>query len=229
MKTELKIFTILFLVLSLMFIIPLNVGNIYAADTTAPEGKVEVNKEEVKSACNIVPPLDVKGSLILSIVFLCIPGILEKAKEWENIKCEEVVCSYEAVVNSLDPSFCKKDAGYKTCKFIVGEVFALPPMNILESLRDFVAGILADPGTYLVGVAMAYMKWDVSTCMKVGCNSMVVGVEAIIVGLSDIVGAALTIQEIIDEGFSFGDDGEDYCGQMEDYVEELEKITSELK
>lgn len=220
---KIKVFTILFLAISLVFIVPLNMGQAFG---------VEVDKGEVKSACNIVPPLDIKSSLILSIVFLCLPGIFEKAKEWENIKCEEVVCSYEAVTNSLDPSFCKKDAGYKTCKYIVGEVFAIPPMNILENMREFIAGILANPIPILIGAGIfALKKFVVGPCManSAGCDSTIIGASAILVGVSDIAGAVLSIQQIIENGFSFGDDGEDSCSQMEDYVEELEKITKTLQ
>ena len=51
---------------------------------------------------------NVKDSLILSIVTMCLPGIIEKAHEWKQIKCESITCSYDAIKAGLDPSFCKQ-------------------------------------------------------------------------------------------------------------------------
>ena len=125
-----KVNLILFLVLSLLFVVPLNMNSVLAED-------------EPTNTCGI--PTNIKDSLILSVVTLCLPGILEKAQEWKNNKCQLVVCKYNAVLNDLDPAFCDKQDGYRTCKFIVGEIFAIPPFTIVEYIREIVANTLANP------------------------------------------------------------------------------------
>jgi len=100
--TKINSITIILLILSLIFIIPINTQNIFAADepTTA-------TNEQVHDDCGIFPPLNVKDSIILSGLTLCLPGLLERANEYRQIKCQEVVCEYNAVVNSISPIYCK--------------------------------------------------------------------------------------------------------------------------
>ena len=142
-----------YLIVSLCFIIPMNFGMVSGA-----VGESDAHREDVATACSIDPPVDIKDSLILSIVMMCIPGILEKLMEWKEIKCEMAVCSYEAVKNNLDPAFCTKQGSYKTCKYIMGEVFAMPPLAILEYLRDLIAAVLANPAGYLYSFFIQHRK-----------------------------------------------------------------------
>ncbi len=98
-----KVNLVLFLVLSMLLVIPLNMSSAFADD---------IKGGEVSSrTCKI--PFNVKDSLVMSIVTLCIPGILEKAHELKNNKCQLVVCKYNAVLNDLDPAFCDKQDAYR--------------------------------------------------------------------------------------------------------------------
>lgn len=129
---NIKIILSFWIAISLIFLIPLNMGVTYA--TT--QGDVQA------SVCGAT---NVKSSIILSIVTLCLPGILDKAYQYKQIKCEAAQCYYSAVKSGLDPSFCLKHEAYKTCTYIVGEAFAIPPMSVLEYWRNAIANALANP------------------------------------------------------------------------------------
>ncbi len=207
----------LFFTMSLLFIMPMELS--YAA-----EGDPTASKAEIASDCSIVPPVNVKDSLVLSVVMMCIPGVLEKAQEYRNIKCEAVVCKYEAVKHSIDPAFCEADAGYNTCKYIVGEVFAVPPLSILEHFRKLIADALANP----VGTAYSALsigaRLKLKSCAASGtCDSIVVGAPAILLAINELASVYQTFADMSENGF-FPDSQEDYCSQMEDIVSEMQEI-----
>lgn len=224
---------ILGLILSLVFILPLNLAAVSAAENTQPEiTEFSKTRENIQDTCSLTPPVDVKSSIVLSIVMMCLPGILDKAYEWKQIKCEKALCSYEAVVNSLDPTFCEKEAGFKTCKFIVGEVFAIPPMSILEHLRKTIANALANPVGLLYSAAVITARITVSGNCNVPmlCNvalNVPFGVAKWFLVINDGLAVAQNIMDIMDNGFIPPLNPEDSCDQLENIRTELEKIVAE--
>ena len=215
MNKEVNNIIMLFFVLSLAFIGPIELG--FAAEST----NNVATRAEIGNSCNIVPPVNVKDSLVLSVVMMCIPGVLEKAQEYRNIKCEAVVCKYEAVKNSLDPAFCEKEASFDTCKYIVGEVFAIPPMSILEHFRKLIADALANPiGLAYSALSIAARK-HITTCT----NSWICGAEAILLSINELSSIYQTFADMSENGF-FSDSGEDYCSKIDGIVSELEEIVN---
>ncbi len=211
----------MFLTLSLSFIIPYQIGQVYGADATTLTKADTSTKAEIASTCSLVPPANPKDSLVMSVVTLCLPGVLEKAKQWKDIKCEEVVCSYEAVKNSLSPGFCAKEAGYKVCTYVVGEIFAIPPMSIVESLKEKIASIIANPAGFVYSVAIGVIRKQVAT---MSCKTPI-SFQSVVLGINDIAAGTKELKDMIDNGFSFNtDETQDYCSQMGDIVEELETI-----
>lgn len=207
----------IFFALSLVFIGPIDLS--YAA-----EGDPMASKAEIGGNCNIVPPVNVKDSLVLSVVMMCIPGVLEKAQEYRNIKCEVVVCKYEAIKNSLDPAYCEAEGGFNTCKYIVGEIFAIPPMSILENFRKLIADALANP----VGTAYSAISIAARTHIKTCTNSWICGVEVILLSINELASVYQTFADMAENGF-FPDSGEDYCSELEDITEELEEVVAAME
>ncbi|MCA9496924.1 MAG: hypothetical protein KC589_08310 [Nanoarchaeota archaeon] len=219
-KINSKTFSILALILSLVFITPLSISSIYAAEDEP--AKVYKSKSQVKT--NICGGgVSTKDSLVLSIVTLCLPGILEKTYEWKQIKCETIKCSYEAVKNDLDPSFCKKQEGYRTCKYVVGEMFALPPMSILEYWRNAIAQLMANPMgiAYAAGVAGArYYLFE----HPHPYNALVDGAAATFLAVSDIMAIIQTLSDMFENGFFPPLEAENACDGIEDIQSELEEV-----
>lgn len=168
MKNKIKTLSILYLVLSLLLIIP-----IFSAQTTNSQNEYNYQKgKKASETCGESAGTAIKDSLVLSIATLCLPGIIEKVNEHKTILCEEVVCYYEAVKAGLDPTYCAEQKAYKVCEEIVGELFALPGFALLDYFKDLVANILKNPlgAMFSVGVVAA-RSYVTGTCMlPFGCN-----------------------------------------------------------
>lgn len=220
-KPKIKVFTLLFLMMSLIFIIPINVASVYSADDGT-------KREDVAKKCGITPPLDVKSSLILSAVLMCLPGILEKIQEYREIQCRKVVCSYEAVKIGVAPTACEREKQFNTCKYIVGEVFAIPPMSIYKYLKQWVANIIANPIGVAWGVTAQLAREYANACFaKGGCSTLKEGVLVLFLGFTDITAAIQTFRDISENGFFPDFSGEDTCEQIEDIEKELKEIVKE--
>jgi len=214
----------LFLVLSLTLLSPLHA----AEQAPALPGSLQ-SRDSIQQTCG--GPINVKDSLVLSTVTLCLPGILEKTNEFKQNKCEKAVCYYEAVKNNLDPSFCEKQYAYRTCTYIVGEIFAIPPMAMLEYWRNMIAQVLANPVGYLYSAAVKYARKDIAaSCTNpVTCNVVKnpkLGASVVLVLVTDVASLAQYFKDLIDNGLDTFklNSNPDYCEQLGDIREEMEKI-----
>ena len=88
--TQVNGISLILMLLVSVFLAPMNFG--YAAEPTGGEsnGDDSATAQQVSDTCGILP--DVKDSFILSVVTVCLPGVLEKVREWNEIECEAVLC-----------------------------------------------------------------------------------------------------------------------------------------
>lgn len=213
--------------LSLTFLIPIfSNNNVYAAEN-----------ERQNVAANVCGEVNIRNSLVLSVVTMCLGGVLEKVQEWRQIQCQAVVCNYEAIKFGLDPSFCQKQQEYLTCAYIVGEMFALPPLSVLEYWRDMVAQVVANPiGVVYGAVVKASRLAIIADCSipppgttgflcNVGAN-IPLSIPLTIVITADALYVVQTIKELFENGFGglFADGPQDYCKEVEDIKSEMEEI-----
>lgn len=203
-----KIIIIMYLMISLMFLTPMS----FAA------------QKVVEPAC--AQPSSVKDSLLMSIVTLCLPGIIEKTHEWKEIKCQTIKCAYNAVVSQaqLDPTFCYKVQDYETCKFIVGEIFAIPPMGILEYYRNAINELISNPVGVAYGAAVKVARKYVAT--NAG------SAQASGVGAMSYLLAANDLMSVVEFFVNFGENGpfaddKDYCDDEIDEIKtKLEQVVN---
>lgn len=241
MAKTIKTNIIAYLILSLLVIIPLNIGNVFAEDSASSgddssgsgffSGSDDtVTRENAANMCS-GGDTNVKSSLILSIVTLCLPGILEKGMEWKHNKCFAAKCYYDAVLQGLDPQFCVAQDNYRTCKYLVGELFALPPMAMLEYFRQAIADVLANPVGLLwsIGVkesrkiVFANCKASPATC-SVGENPMY-GVAAGFLIVTDALAVYQNLMGMFENGFSFLEsESEGPCDGIDEIKAEMEAI-----
>ena len=228
-NNKIKTIGMIMLLLSMVFIIPYQNSQVYAGDDSSSNADSEekqetVTKEDAASTCGITPPVNTKDSLIMSVVSLCIPGVLEKVQELRNSKCREVVCEYNSIKNSIDSTYCSKQEAYYTCEFIVGEMFAIPPMSILDDLRQKVADIIANPTAYVYSYAINYIRNDLlASCGD--CDSLIYAVPALLLAATDIAAVAETLTALSENGF-WPDSQDNYCDELEGIVEEMELIVA---
>ncbi len=82
-----------------------------------------------KSPAGAISP---KSSLTTSILFACIPGIIENLDKYRQINCLYADCLQTAVVEDNIPiTVCENLKAQATCKYITGEIFAVIPYTAL--------------------------------------------------------------------------------------------------
>ncbi len=220
MKTNIIAINSIFIcILGMVFAFPFEMSLVFPADGYTTQ-------QEVYSICGGTP-FNVKSSLVLSIVTMCLPGILEKAYEWKQLKCESIKCSYEAVLNDLDPTFCEKQEAYRTCKYIIGEVFALPGFTILEYWRNAINQILANPVGILWSVGAKLARKNMLVCNNAltggACSSLVIGSSAVFLAVTDIIGVYESIKNILANGFNIFSSN-DKCEGIDEIKKEIDEI-----
>ncbi len=198
----------------MLFLFPIQLA--YALDDPSPQ-----QGKQVASVCD--GGLNIRDNLILSTVTLCIPGILENVEEFNQIQCEEVVCTYTSISNGVPADHCSKQAAYRVCANVLGDIFALPGFNIVQFIDGFKQAVI----TYLTNPYVLFITG--LRVAKTGCfgycaiwdNS---GVDFIL-NINDLAAAAQRIVSIFDQGFS-PQRGPDYCAQVEDLGirDEVDKI-----
>ncbi len=216
-KNNIKIIASFWIMISLVFLIPLNMGTTYGAT----QGEVQ------SSVCGAT---NIKGSIILSIVTMCLPGILEKTYQYKQIKCEAATCYYNAVKSGLDPSFCSAHEAYKTCTYIVGEAFAIPPMSILEYMRNAIANALANPiGLLWSGATIVARKTVETSCFGKpnSCTfttNPVYASATVFLVVTDSMALIQQFKDMFENGFTKRFETNDKCEGMAEIKTEMEKI-----
>jgi hypothetical protein len=222
-----KISLTIFFILSI-FIIPINYG--FAAESSSISEIIQPNPKTVENIENTCgTPVNVKDSLIMSVVTLCIPGILEKVKEWKEISCEAAVCKYNAIKGGIDPSFCEKQKEYKFCKFVWGEIFSVPPLTIIEMYKDMIKELIANPVGILYGYAVSTARTWLSSACPGSCTGITVGAVATGLFVVDLTGTIQTFEDMAENGFNGGKTEQNFCEQARDIKIELEEVIETYK
>jgi len=94
---------------------------------------------------------DVKNSLILSTICLCLPGIIHNLNKLRQIKCQKALCMKREVRdNGLPPSVCNDIEGYLMCTFVIGDIFNLiPAFRVFSQFSNLLADIFSNPWTLM--------------------------------------------------------------------------------
>jgi hypothetical protein len=95
-------------------------------------------------------------NIIVSSVGLCLPGVVHNLEKLRQIECTHIKCLQEGVATGLTTiDVCQKTKAYLTCKYWLGEVMGLLPLDIVKYVVDLVKNILLDPISILMVVISA--------------------------------------------------------------------------
>ncbi|MEK6959559.1 MAG: hypothetical protein AABX47_00155 [Nanoarchaeota archaeon] len=91
--------------------------------------------------------IDIKNSLIMSSVCLCVPGIIHNVNKMREIKCQYALCMLREVKDGgLPPSYCKDLESYEYCNFLVGDAFSiLPIFRLWDQTMNILKNVFANP------------------------------------------------------------------------------------
>lgn len=165
--------------------------------------------------------LNVKESIVLSTACLCLPGIVYNLEKIRQISCYDAVCLYDQVREDGYPtSFCDEMQDYLTCKYVVGQVFALLPFTaFFDKMISIVVDLFANPVNVIplgIGAFCRGNCWSAKTQSEAYTLCSVARVVA-------MVGEAwATIDKIASADDVFAPVGDQYCQRMEEIKEERE-------
>ncbi|MBR9676084.1 hypothetical protein GOV05_03690 [Candidatus Woesearchaeota archaeon] len=117
-----------------------------------------------------------KKSILYSIIFLCIPGLIYNLKQSRNIDCQYVYClETEVSENGMQPYACDARKAYAKCLFVYGQVFnSLPFSQVLNAFSNLIRLFADNPLSALGGVLTVACSgwfgmpgWLESTCINV--------------------------------------------------------------
>ncbi|MEM3154319.1 MAG: hypothetical protein QW165_01995 [Candidatus Woesearchaeota archaeon] len=166
--------------------------------------------------------LDVKNSLILSIMCMCLPGIIYNLDKLRQIRCFKAVCLHDDVKLSGYPaSFCNEMYGYMMCAFVIGEIFSLIPFAaFFDRLINMVLDLITNPValfTTAIGTVCTIPCRSIDTAPTgfIACSTL-----KVVSTVGEAVAAVKTYRKNKD---AFGTVGNNWCDRMEDIEDEMEE------
>jgi hypothetical protein len=117
--------------------------------------------------------VNIRDSLVLSTVCLCLPGIIYNLEKMRQIYCFEAVCYHDMVKEQGYPvSFCNGQYNYMWCTFVINEVFAGAPfVGLFNKMMDMVVSIVSNP-FLAIGVAIGLACQ--ATCQPISADGSAV-------------------------------------------------------
>ena len=180
----------------------------------------------VQNARQISDYINPTENLIAGLLFACVPGIIAGLDKARQVECLYADCLENGVGgDGLPVSFCTNQQQYATCKYIVGEVFAVVPwIAVYDHFIGIIKDALSDPFT-LAGMALSAACGPVCkqsedggigyyTCRGKRTLQTLSKIANFLSEFGEIVG---TVQDIMDNGFT----PKDYCSRLSPIGESL--------
>ena len=162
-------------------------------------------------------PAASRNNLVLSIVNLCIPGILENLDKQRQIKCRYALCLLEDVSAGTPKQVCDDQKEYAMCVYVYGQILGLLPIAFLNAFISKIKAFFTSPMALINGL-LSY------SCVAVcaGGNyptTASVGTSCYLANFLKQMGALYSlINSISNIGDMFAS-GQDYCSVLEDKID----------
>lgn len=226
-KQVLSVFSVILLITATL-LFPYNVAQVYASEH--PQVQQNPAQRESQQQLNMCGngAINIKDSFVLSAITLCLPGVIERTYEAQEINCQRVVCKYEAIINRLDPALCDSVHAYQKCVFVAGEGYELmkafiPFAAFADNVRQMISNLLANPKGVLLGVATQLMRNRLSECAP-GCDVSSDTWMVFVLVPIDLAGLNEYIKDLRERGVSNLPDENNYCEQMGKIEEDIEEL-----
>ncbi len=161
--------------------------------------------------------MNTRDNLLVALVTGCIPGIINGLNKYRQILCLYADCLQQNAYNDVPVKVCEDQKSYATCKYILGEIFAVLPWT---ALFDYYIGLvkraLSDPITAIVTVFNVLGNVCVPRCdPSADASAYWIENEAICRGLQFVA----LLGEVINDVQGIIDDYEqikgDYCERID--------------
>lgn len=119
-----------------------------------------------------------RSSLWLSVVSLCLPGILENLNKRRVVECSYIGCLYNNVAAGLPKASCDKVYRYETCKLTVGEItYLVPYAHMLKQFGAIIKQLTTQPTLVFVVTGAVYCEVTTDKHVKATCNILYVPIR----------------------------------------------------
>jgi hypothetical protein len=153
------------------------------------------------------PATSLYENMYASLAGLCLPGIIYNLEKYRQVRCREIICLQNEVPAGIATvESCSKLGEYLTCRFFLGPVAKLSPLNIVDITVNWLKSVMSSP-VGLIKLALqvpCLFSCDTSSTLSALCTW-----SAIIVKVGDMVntvaGAIISRPSIT---------GDPYCGQI---------------
>ncbi len=153
--------------------------------------------------------MNVKDSIVMSTLFVCVPGIVHNLDKYRQIQCMYANCLQEGVAKQgLPKTACDDQKDYATCKYVVGEVFkVIPPAALFNYYINLIRSTLTNPFT-IIGAAIGLGCEKLCPNAREGPHTACVTVK-----IFSMLGETIEdVKNIIDGGFEIR---EDFCDRLD--------------
>ena len=97
--------------------------------------------------------MNARDSLVISLITVCIPGIIYNLNKWRNIQCYYVDCLQTMVPQGVPMETCQSLRDYQECKYIYGEIFRWIGITaLLDWVSERLYQIFYDPFSALASL-----------------------------------------------------------------------------
>jgi hypothetical protein len=144
--------------------------------------------------------LNPKESFGLSVLTLCIPGIITGLQKRRHMECRYIRCLEEDVPLGTDPSVCKAERAFNNCLWwgesLMFFAYIVPGVKLLEMVGELFQNFINNPLQTAIGVGYKIMCGG--TC-GAGWNCWVCSAIQIIDVVADTIN---TVVSFVDQGWS---------------------------
>ncbi len=151
---------------------------------------------------------DVRDSLILSSISLCVPGIVKNIKRIQNIDCASKLCYLEASKGNVPFSYCDVSSSIAYCQYTGNEILQIVPFGDFVDSFGVIGDIIEHPFTALSG-------WIVDTASKyIEEVRVVIEAKKLVEIFSSFGSEDNSVENIFDDN--------SYCTTLNEELERLE-------
>ena len=150
-----------------------------------------------------------ENSLIVSMAFVCLPGIIYNLDKYRQIKCLYADCLQNAVgKEGLPVTACEDEKAFSTCKYVTGEIFAFIPWTaFIDNILRYVKNALSNPFS-AAGAGISAYCWVTCPQAPTIRYELCEGVKV----LSQLGSVLGEIRNLVYQGFTVR---QDYCSRLD--------------
>ena len=189
-------------------------ANMWGPDLASTEEKLRTNSAAANiwhgkglSSDSVADIMEPQKSLIVSLRYGCLPGIIANLKRARNIECAYVSCLKDQVAAGAPISVCTTTRSFLYCQYVYGEIFHIfPLLNAWTQFTQQLLELLANPEAALISAVL-------TTVCEPGVATGPVHALCVAAQMMKTITSLTELQDRIKETNKWLDQDEDICAE----------------